>query len=65
MYLLVSRLTSNRKHKIYQVPTPLMHYQSRDVKRIRTQENVDAETRNLERLQRKWKNNPLYATIES
>ena len=41
-----------------------MHYQSKDVKRIRTQENVDAETRNLKRLQRKWKNNPLYATIE-
>ena len=51
--------------KIYQVPTPLMHYQSKDVKRIRTQENIDAETRNLERLQRKWKNNPLYATIKS
>ena len=51
--------------KIYQVPTPLIHYQSKDVKRIRTQENIDAETRNLERLQRKWKNNPLYATIES
>ena len=51
--------------KIYQVPTPLMHYQSKDVKRIRTQENIDAETRNLERLQRKWENNPLYATIES
>jgi len=51
--------------KIYQVPTPLIHYQSKDVKRIRTQENIDAETRNLERLQKKWKNNPLYATIES
>ena len=51
--------------KIYQVPTPLMHYQSKDVKRLRTQENIDAETRNLERLQKKWKNNPLYATIES
>ena len=51
--------------KIYQVPTPLMHYQSKDVKRIRTQENIDAETRNLERLQRKWKNNSLYVTIES
>ena len=35
------------------------------IKEDDTQENVDAETRNLERLQRKWKNNPLYATIES
>ena len=51
--------------KIYQIPVPLFHYQSKDVKRIRTQDNIDAEQRNLKRLQDNWKDNPLYATIDN
>ena len=51
--------------KIYQVPVPLYHFESKDVKRIRTQENTDAESRNLERLKNKWENRQdLYSTID-
>lgn len=50
--------------KIYQVPVPLYHFESKDVKRIRTQENSNAEARNLERLKKKWQNKKeFYSTI--
>ena len=35
------------------------------MKRIRTQENLDAEQRNLKRLHDNWKDSPLYATINN
>lgn len=50
--------------KIYQTPVPLFHFESKDVKRIRTQENVAAESRNLNRLLAKWKNSPLFNTLD-
>jgi len=49
--------------KIYQIPVPLFHYQSKDIKRIKTEENANAEARNLIRLQNKWQNSPFYQTI--
>lgn len=51
-------------YKIYQTPVTLLHYESKDVKRIRTQEMVDKEQRNLLRLQAKWKDSDLYQTID-
>jgi GT2 family glycosyltransferase len=51
--------------KIYQVPTPLYHFESKDVKRIRTQSNVDAEQRNLNRLLIKWKGSEFYKTLDT
>lgn len=56
--------TRKKGWKIYQVPTPLFHFESKDVKRIRTKENNEAEQRNLQRLQDKWKDSELYKTIE-
>lgn len=50
--------------KIYQVPVPLFHFESKDVKRVRTKENTEAEARNLQRLKNKWKNRKdLYNTL--
>ena len=58
-------LTARQKGwKIYQVPVPLYHFESKDVKRIRTQSNVDAESRNLTRLKAKWKDSELYKTLD-
>lgn len=50
--------------KIYQTPVTLMHYESRDVKRIRTEEMVAKEQRNLERLKAKWGDTPFYKTLD-
>ena len=50
--------------KIYQTPATLLHYESKDVKRIRTQEMLDKEHRNLIKLQNKWKDSNLYQTID-
>lgn len=50
--------------KIYQVPIPMFHFQSKDVKRIRTQEIVEAEAYNLNILQDKWKDSPLFSTLD-
>lgn len=50
--------------KIYQVPVPLHHFESKDVKRVRTEENSQAESRNLQRLINKWKDSSLYKTID-
>ena len=55
--------TREKGWKIYQIPVSLFHHQSKDVKRIKTQDNVDAETRNLMRLKSQWQNNELYQTI--
>jgi GT2 family glycosyltransferase len=51
-------------YKIYQTPATLLHYESKDVKRIRTEEMVRKEQRNLIKLQNKWKDSPLYKTID-
>jgi GT2 family glycosyltransferase len=60
-YCLTAR---NKGYKIYQTPVTLLHYESRDVKRIRTQELVDKEYRNLVKLKEKWGNSELYKTID-
>jgi GT2 family glycosyltransferase len=51
-------------YKIYQTPTTLFHYESKDVKRIRTQEMIDKEQRNLRKLHKKWLGSELYRTID-
>lgn len=51
-------------YKIYQTPATLLHYESKDVKRIRTQEMAEKEQRNLKRLKEKWQNSPLYQTLD-
>jgi GT2 family glycosyltransferase len=60
-YCLMAR---DKGWKIYQVPVPLYHFESKDVKRIRTQSNADAETRNMQRLLNKWKGSELYKTLD-
>lgn len=50
--------------KIYQTPVTLMHYESMDVKRIRTNELIEKEHRNLNKLKSKWINSPLYQTLD-
>ena len=58
-------LTSRSKgYKIYQTPVPLLHYESRDVKRIRTEERNQQESRNLFKLKRKWDGSDLYRTLD-
>ena len=54
----------NRDWKIYQVPTTLLHFESKDNKRIRNESSYAAEARNLLRLQEKWKNSQLMNTID-
>ena len=49
--------------KIYQVPTRLLHWQSRDNRRVATQGNRDAETRNKDRVLTKWADSPLWKTL--
>ena len=50
--------------RVYQLPIPMYHFQSKDVKRIKTQENVDAELHNLNVLQNKWADSPFYNTVD-
>lgn len=50
--------------KIYQLPIPMYHFQSKDVKRIRTQEIINAEHYNLYVLKEKWKDSDLYKTVD-
>ena len=50
--------------KIFQVPVPMYHFESKDVKRIRTESNVQAEQRNMNRLLTKWKGSEFYKTID-
>jgi GT2 family glycosyltransferase len=58
-------LTARSKgYKIYQIPVPLLHFESRDVKRIRTEEMVNKELRNLLKLKTKWTGSELYKTID-
>jgi GT2 family glycosyltransferase len=58
-------LTAREKGwKIFQVPVPMYHFESKDVKRIRTESNVQAEQRNMNRLLTKWKGSEFYKTID-
>lgn len=58
-------LTARSKgYKIYQTPVPLLHYESRDVKKIRTEELINKETRNLLKLKSKWGNSEYYKTLD-
>ncbi len=52
--------------KIYQIPTMITHFESKDNKRLRQQnpELNEKEGRNLKRLWKKWKDSPLFKTIE-
>lgn len=56
-----------RKHgwKIYQIPVTLIHFESADNNRLRSNnpELNNKEYRNLKRLQNKWHNNSLFSTI--
>lgn len=51
--------------KIYQVPVPLLHFESKDNKRLMQQnQELNAKWgRNFNRLLQKWSNSELYATI--
>ncbi len=51
-------------YKIYQTPVPLLHFESKDVKRIRTESMVEKESRNLEKLKKKWSGSELYKTLD-
>lgn len=51
--------------KIYQLPIPMYHFQSKDVKRIKTQENAEAEAFNLNLLKEKWKDSELLKTVDN
>lgn len=50
--------------KIYQLPIPMYHFQSKDVKRIKTPEMAAAESYNLNYLKNKWKDSELMKTID-
>ena len=61
-YCLMAR---DKGWKIYQVPVPLYHFESKDVKRTRTAEQAQAEARNLIRLQNKWQSKKdLFTSID-
>lgn len=49
---------------IYQVPIPLLHFESRDVKKIRNAIRNAQEARNLEILRSKWGSSEYYQTID-
>jgi hypothetical protein len=51
--------------KIYMTPVPLLHWESKDNKRVMTPNLYDAHNRNKERLKSKWANTEFYKTIEN
>jgi len=58
--------TRKEGYKIYQVPVRLLHFESKDVKRLRAQNSElnNKEARNLQRLNKKWVGSELFETIE-
>ncbi len=52
--------------KIYQIPVRLIHFESRDNKKIKAndQNKVKAEMRNLQTLKEKWENTEFYKTLD-
>jgi GT2 family glycosyltransferase len=49
--------------KIYMTPSTLIHWESKDNKKIMTQNLYDAQTRNKERLKNKWQGTEWFTTI--
>lgn len=56
-----------RNWKIYQIPVPILHFESKDNKRVRASntEYGMKETRNLKKLLDKWSTSGLMETIDS
>jgi len=50
-------------YEILNVPVRLLHHESRDNKRIKDDSKLKMEMRNLETLQRKWKDTEWYKTL--
>jgi GT2 family glycosyltransferase len=50
--------------KIYMTPATLVHWESKDNKRIMTPNLYDAQTRNKQRLKEKWKDSELFKTVD-
>jgi GT2 family glycosyltransferase len=53
--------------KIYQIPVRLYHHESKDNKRIKSQNpsKLQMELRNLQRLKDKWQNTDFYKTLDT
>jgi GT2 family glycosyltransferase len=51
--------------KIYMTPATLLHWESKDNKRIMTQNLYDAQARNKERLKTKWQNTEWFTTVDN
>lgn len=49
--------------KIYMTPTTLLHWESKDNKRVMTQNLYDAQARNKKRLKDKWQGTEFFKTI--
>lgn len=61
-------LTARQKgQKIYQIPVRLYHHESKENKLIKTNnpQKLEAELRNLIKLQNKWKNTDFYKSIDN
>ena len=50
--------------KIYNIPVRLYHHESRDNKRLKDENKLLMETRNMKRLQTKWANSKFYKTLD-
>ena len=49
---------------IYNIPVRLYHHESRDNKRLKDENKLLMETRNMKRLQTKWANSNFYKTLD-
>ena len=50
--------------KIYMTPSTLIHWESKDNKRIMSQNLYDAQARNKQRLKDKWSNTEWFSTVD-
>jgi len=50
--------------KIYMTPTTLIHWESKDNKRLMGQNHYDAQSRNKQRLKDKWSGTDLFKTLD-
>jgi GT2 family glycosyltransferase len=53
-----------RGQRIYNIPVRLFHHESRDNKRLKDENKLQMEMRNLKRLQTKWANSNFYKTLD-
>ena len=53
-----------RGQKIYNIPVRLYHHESRDNKKLKDENKLLMETRNMKRLQTKWANSKFYKTLD-